>query len=92
MGYMNGIMPFSKSVAVDVFVRKKMRRSKRANNANNILNRLLMRSMAVITIVTTTKDSGIFKQTNDFEIGSISAADNNCATNNVLNDRCLFVG
>ena len=53
---------------------------------------LLRRAMSFTTIFATKKEPSVFKQANDFELGYISAAVDNCVTSNMISDRSLFFG
>ena len=54
--------------------------------------RLLTNEISLTNIFTTHKDPLVFKDRTDFNLGSITAVVDNCATASVFNDKSLFVG
>ena len=51
-----------------------------------------MRAMYFIAIFATSKDPRVFSQDAEFDLNSIATIVHNCATNNALDDKSLFIG
>ena len=94
VSYRQRMWLFSNSLGVDVLrrhCRARSKATKRRKRKEKYLQRL-SKILALATVFSTTKNATVFTNRTDFNLNSILAVVDNCATATVLNNKSLFVG
>ena len=82
---------FALSTGISGFFKRTRRRSRSAKGKRRHVMQLI-KTLAFTTVFATSNDPTAFTNVHDFEIGSVSAVIDNCATATIFNDKSLFVG